>query len=374
MRTFQPILLATALVLSVSATVVGQGAPTRVPAKTTTEQEATIRAGVELHDKGQYDEAIAKYQEVLEKSPTDVTALFEMAFSYLSKRDFDKSFETAKKGVEFKSELLPMFYDLMASSLDSRGQPQQAIEMYKRGIALSPDASQLYYNMAVTYRESLNQPNDARVALQRAASIEPLHPGVQLLLGQIYQATGYTTPAFLALSTFLVLDPGGRQALPGYGLWRAVLKGGVDPIPDANPMSTSPMPTRPTRAPAQSASTPKLDEGDFSSVDTQVAASHAAFMRKLDDGTPEIEALIAQVDQLLGALPKQPSGPAANSFVNTHYVPFFVALKQQNFVEPFVYWASQRAPVPGVTDWLKANETRVRAFLTWASQYNWPKS
>jgi len=374
MRTTSPILLAAALVLAVSASVQAQSAPTRVPATTTPEQEEIIRAGVELHDKGQYDGAIAKYQEVLETSSTDVTALFELAFSYLSKRDFDKSFETAKKGAEFKSELLPMFYDLMASSLDSRGQPQQAIEMYKRGIALSPDASQLYYNMAVTYRESLNQPNDARVALQKAASIEPLHPGVQLLLGQIYQSTGYTTPAFLALSTFLVLDPGGRQALPGYGLWRAVLKGGVDPIPDANTMATSPMPNQPMRTAVPKATTPKLDEGDFSTVDAQLASSHAAFMKKLDDGTPEIEALIAQIDQLLGALPKQASGPAASSFVNTHYVPFFVALKQQNFVEPFVYWASQRAPVPGVTDWLKANETRVRAFLTWASQYNWPKS
>ena len=56
-----------------------------------------------------------------------------MAFSYLSKRDFDKSFELAKKGAEFKSELLPMFYDVMASSLDSKGQPQQAVEMYKKG-------------------------------------------------------------------------------------------------------------------------------------------------------------------------------------------------------------------------------------------------
>jgi tetratricopeptide (TPR) repeat protein len=354
--------------------VLAQSAPTRVPAKSTAEQETVIREGVELHDKGQYDAAIAKYQEVLAKSPSDVTAMFEMAYSYLSKREFDKSFETAKQGAEYKSELLPMFYDVMASSLDSQGKPQQAVDMYKRGIALSPDASQLYYNLAVTYRESLNQPNEARLALQKAAAIEPLHPGVQLLLGQVYQSSGYATPAFLALSTFLVLDPGGSQALPGYGLWRAVLKGGVDPIPDSNAMSTSPMPTRPTRAPAQPKPAAKSDEGDFSKVDAQLAPSHEAFMRKLDEGTPEIEALISQVDQLLGSLPKEPSAAAANSFVNTHYVPFFVALKEKNFVEPFVYWASQRAPVPGVVDWLKANEGRVREFLTWASQYTWPKS
>lgn len=370
MRTLSTCVLAALLFVPLPARA--QSAPTRQPSATTSEHEAIIRAGIELHDKGQYDAAIAKYQEVLSASPSDVTALFEMAFSYLSKRDFDKSFELAKQGAEFKSDLLPMFYDVMASSLDSKGQPQQAVEMYRKGIALAPDASQLYFNMAVTYRETLNQPNEARLALQQAAAIEPLHPGVQLLLGQVYQATGYTTPAFLALSTFLVLDPGGAQALPGYGLWRALLKGGVDPLPDAPAMSAMPTPNRGMRGGTQ-APAASTDEGDFSSVDAQFAPTHAAFMKKLDDGTPEIEALVAQVDRLLGALPVERSGPAAQSFVNTHYVPFFIALKQQNFVEPFVYWASQRAPVPGVTDWLRANEPKVRQFLDWASRYSWPK-
>jgi len=370
MRTLSTCVLAALLLAPLPARA--QGAPTRQPSATTAEHESIIRAGIELHDKGQYDAAIAKYQEVLTASPADVTALFEMAFSYLSKRDFDKSFELAKRGAEFKSDLLPMFYDVMASSLDSKGQPQQAVEMYRKGIALAPDASQLYFNMAVTYRESLNQPDEARLALQQAAAIEPLHPGVQLLLGQVYQASGYTTPALLALSTFLVLDPGGGQALPGYGLWRAILKGGVDPLPDAPPMSATPTPNRGMRGGTQTTAA-RTDEGDFSSVDAQLAPTHAAFMQKLDDGTPEIEALVAQVDRLFGALPAAPTGPAAHSFVNTHYVPFFIALKQQNFVEPFVYWASQRAPVPGVTEWLRANEPKVRQFLDWASRYSWPK-
>jgi len=370
MRTLKSLALAV-LLLCGAVPVLGQTAPTRNPTETTPEHEAIIRAGVELHDKGDFDAAIAKYQEVLAKNPSDVTAMFEMAFSYLSKEDFDKCFETAKKGAEFKSDLLAMFYDLMASSLDAKGQPQQAIDIYKRGIALVPDASQLYYNMAVTYRETLKQPNDARLALQKATAIEPLHPDVQLLLGQVYQATGYPAPAFLALSTFLLIDPGGKQALPAYGLWRAVLKGGADVAPDAPVMPATPTPNTGMRPPGQSA-TARTDEGDFSGLETQIKPSYNAFMLKLDEGTPEIQALVAQVDQLLGALKTPGSGPAAGSFVNTHYVPFYVELRQRKFVEPFVYWASQRAPVPGVTDWLKANETRVREFLAWASKYSWP--
>ena len=364
----------TVALLSSATVASAQRAPSRVPSTTTAEQEATIRAGIELHDKARYDEAIAKYQEVLAKSPTDVTAMFEMAYSYMAKKDYDKSLATAREGAQFKSELLPMFYDLMASSLDSKGQPLQAVEVYKQGIALVPNASQLYFNMAVTYRESLNKPDDARFALEKAASLEPLHPGVQLLLGQVLQSSGYTTPAFLALSTFLVLDPAGNQALPGYGLWRALLKGGVDPIPNG-PMSAPPVPgrTMPDATANAARQESKKDEGDFSAFDARLVPTHTVFMQKLDSGTPEIQALIAQVNELLATLPANPAGPAAASFTNRHYRPFFVALKQQNFVEPFVYWASQRAPVPGVTDWLKANEPKVREFLDWASKYSWPK-
>ncbi len=372
MRLLKPLVLILTC-LSAATVASAQRAPSRVPSTTTAEQEATIRAGIELHDKGRYDEAIAKYQEVLAKSPTDVTAMFEMAYSYMAKKDYDKSLDTARQGAQFKSELLPMFYDLIASSLDSKGQPLQAVEAYKQGIALVPGASQLYFNMAVTYRESLNKPDDARFALEKAASIEPLHPGVQLLLGQVFQGSGYITPAFLALSTFLVLDPGGNQALPGYGLWRALLKGGVDPIPNG-PMSAPPAPGRAMREPTPGAARPvsKKDEGDFAAFEARLVPTHTAFMQKLDSGTPEIQALIAQVNELLATLPANAAGPAAASFTNRHYLPFFVALKQQNFVEPFVYWASQRAPVPGVTDWLKSNEPKVREFLDWAAKYSWP--
>lgn len=367
-------LAVTATLLAMAAPAEAQRAPTRIPATTTPEHDAVIRSGVDLHDQGKFDEAIAKYQEVLAKSPTDVTAMFELAYSYLAKQDYDKSLSTAREGATFQSELLPMFYDLMASSFDSKGQPQQAIDAYKAGIALVPDASQLYFNMAVTYRESLGKPDEARLALEQAATIEPLHPGVQLLLGQVFQSSGYTAPAFLAVSTFLVLDPAGSQALPGYGLWRALLKGGVEAIPADAVMSATPVPNPAMRRPMPgSAAAPKRDEGDFTAFEAKLAPTHAAFMEKLDGGGPEIQALLAQITELLGALPEKPSGPATSAFAIRHYLPFFAELRQRNFIEPFVYWASQRAPVPGVTDWLASNEPRVREFLDWASKYSWPK-
>jgi Tfp pilus assembly protein PilF len=366
---FSPLAFVTAILLLIAPPAVRAqdrpAQPTRVPAETTPAQEETLRAGVELHDQEKFDEAIARYQAVLAENPSNVTALFELAYSYLAKKDYARVLETARQGAEYKSELLPMFYDVMASALDSQGEPQQAIEMYRRGIALAPDASQLYYNMAVTYRESLNQQDEARGALEQAATLEPMHPGVQLLLGQVFQSSGYTAPAFLALSKYLVLDPRGAQSLNGYGLWRALLKG------NGTPSSDMPSGDRAMRPPTPAPASSKADEGDFSAFESQLGPTRAAFMLRMEDGTPEIQALVVQVDTLIGTLPARASGPAAQSFVNVHYVPFFRALQQRRYVEPFVYWVSQRAPVPGVTEWLQANQARVREFVEWASNYDW---
>ncbi len=359
--------LCAALLAAPVCAVAQPSAPTRVPPAMTADQERVIREGVDLHDKGQFDDAIAKYQSVLTEQPDNVVALFELAYSYLAKGDFDRTIATAQKGTEFRSDLLPLFYDVIASALDSKGQPQQAIDAYKKGLALAPDTAVLYFNMAVTYRESLNDADQARAALKTAASLAPLNADVHLLLGQVYQSAGYTTPAILALSTYLVIEPSGAQALKGYGLWRALLKGSVDPLPDDAAATTdaAPRTTMPRAA-------PKTDEGDFAATDRQIVPSYKTMMAKMDEGASELAALVSQMDALLATLPA-PSAGGPPSFVRTHYVPFFVALRQNNYVEPFVYWASQRAPVPGVREWIGANEARVRQFLDWASKYAWPQ-
>jgi tetratricopeptide (TPR) repeat protein len=335
--------------------------PARAASPSTPAEDAILREGAQLHDGGKYDEAIQKYQEVLEKSPGNMTALYELAFSYSAKNDLARSLEAARRGTEYKSEQLPLFYDLIGSSLDSMGEPQKAIAAYRKGIELVPDAANLYYNMAVTYYESLKQPEEARRALERAADIDPASADTELLLGQLFNQGGYRTPAFFALSRFLVLQPAGPGSLQGYGVWRAVLRAGMDPLRTGNtPDASMRMPAAP---PA------RTDEGNFADLDRLVASSHVAVQEAMDQGTSEIDALVAQVDTLLTAIEKRQPGAERSSFTWTHYAPYFIALKKNNFVAPFVYWVSQRAPVPGVREWLDSHQDDVRQFVRWTQQY-----
>jgi tetratricopeptide (TPR) repeat protein len=58
------------------------GGPTRAATPSTAAETATIEAGIKLHDAGKFDEAIAKYEEVLRLSPANMTALYELAYSF----------------------------------------------------------------------------------------------------------------------------------------------------------------------------------------------------------------------------------------------------------------------------------------------------
>ena len=328
--------------------------PTRTPSPSTASQDAAVNVGIDLHDQGKYDEAIARYQEVLKQNPDNMTALFELAFSQAAKKDYQTSLETAAKGTQYKSDLLPMFYDVMASTLDLMGEPQRAIDTYKRGIELAPDASMLYLNMAVTYQESLKNNEQSMVWLKKAVAVDPTGPEAQLLLGQGFYSANYRTPALLVFARYLIMEPAGGQSLQAYGLWRAILRGEA--------------------APAAAAGPAKTDEGEFSALDALIATSHSTFTTEMDRGKKEAEALVDQVNAILTRLAADNPSLDGATFVGRFHVPYFVELKRRNYVEPFVYWVSQRAPVPGVKEWINANEDRIREFLNWSAKYAWPKS
>src|SRR5262245_54656879 len=262
-RTSEPDVLmriALTIVLSIAlmpAIVAAQsGRPTRTATPSTPAETATIETGIKLHDAGKYDEAIAKYEEVLKLSPANMTALYELAYSFAANKEYEKSLAAATRGAEYQSDELPMFYDLIGGAYDSLGEAQKAIDAYKKGIQIVPDASTLYYNMGVTYLESLKKADEARRALEMAVTLDPMQPEFHLMLGQVFQSTGYPTPALLAFSTYLVLNPTGPRALSAYGFWRAILRGGLEM--GQNATAAGQMRQAPTPSPAV-----KSDEGDF---------------------------------------------------------------------------------------------------------------
>jgi len=88
---------------------------------------------------------------------------------------------------------------------------------------------------------------------------------------------------------------------------------------------------------------------------------------KTSAGKTPMQSLFEQVSSLFEMYGKRPPGDDKDKFLWTYYMPYVIEMQQKNFVEPFVYYVSQRTTIPGVREWLPANDARVKAFLDWSS-------
>jgi tetratricopeptide (TPR) repeat protein len=335
------------------------GPPKLTPTPSTDQQKSLIKEGIALHDSGDYDGAIRLYEQVLAENPGNVVALYELGFSYSVKKDYRKSLETAYKGAQYKSDLLPGFYVLIGNNLDVLGEPQKAVEAYKAGIKLQPTDALLHYNLALAY-VNLKKPEEARKSLKTALTLNPKHPGSHLLLADQFFSNGYKTPALFAAARFLVLEPKTPRAARGVRIMQEVLRGGVSPGKNPNEINIF------------VELSPKKDEGDFSSIDMLLGLTRAAGSLEKNQGKSEIQLLVEQMDTFLAILSEQDQKKNQSAFVYRYYVPYFIEMKQKGFVEPFVYYTFQKSNADGVGRWLEQNSGRVMQFLVWSNQYQWP--
>jgi Tfp pilus assembly protein PilF len=333
--------------------------PKLQPTPTTEKQQQIIREGEALHDNGDYDGAIARYQEVLKENPNNVEALYETAFSYYKKKDYPKSIEIGYQAAKYKSDLLAAIYVQIGSSYDEAGDPKKAIEVYKAGIKLNPRAALLHYNLAITYYGS-GQLEDARSAAKRAAILNPNHPSTQILLSSLFEKGSYKTPALLAACRFLILEPDSRRSEVALRTVEKVMQAGVSPTNEKEIkifIDTS----------------PKKDEGDFSSIEMFMGLARAAnYTEKNRDKSPA-ELVADNFNSLFAYLAESRGKADKSKFTWRYYVPYFAELKSKGYVEVFTYYTHQRSAVPEVAEWLRQNKSKVAGFLAWSKAYSWPK-
>jgi tetratricopeptide (TPR) repeat protein len=340
-------------------TVPELSAPTKTAAPPTPAEVPILREAIALYDQGKYDDAIARYEQVLKNNPENVVAIYELAQTYQAKKEFQKAIDLAVKATQYNAPSLPQTYMLIGNVLDINGQPQQALDMYKRGLALNqPNSGGLYVNMGATYSSSLKDVASAKAAYKQGALADPNFAGNHLQLALIYSAQGLKTPVLMAFGRFLVLEPNSQRTAAAYNGWRSML----DNRPTPNPQPGTPLYTYTT-------SSQQTGEGDQKRLDAALVSSKEA---AAGAGKSQIQLLVDQVDNLFGTYASMQPGEDKDTFLWKYYIPYAIDMKQKGYVEPFVYFANQRVNMPGVRDWLTANSDKVNAFLLWARTYKWP--
>ncbi|HWN11013.1 MAG TPA: tetratricopeptide repeat protein [Pyrinomonadaceae bacterium] len=349
-------------ILLFSTTVaLGQVDPPRLdPTPSTGQQALLIRDGVKQHDRGNYDAAIKRYEEVLNENPNNVEAIYEMSFSYSMKNEPRKSLEAAYKGAMYKSDMLPAFYVQIGNNLDLLGEPEKSIKVYKAGIKMMPKMALLHFNLAVTYR-NMGKLDDARKTVKHAVTLDPQHPGSHAVLAGMWHDGRYRTPSLFAAGRFLVLEPRSQRAVGLLKIVKEVMGAGVSAGPN-NQINIF----FDTAA--------KKDEGDFGSIDLILGLGKAASMTGSNKGKSEMQLLVGQFETFLAIMSEQSGKADRSKFTWKFYAPYFFEMKQKNYVEPFVYYITQVDGKEETAKWLATNKTRVADFLAWSKSFKWPES
>jgi tetratricopeptide (TPR) repeat protein len=333
--------------------------PKLTPAPLNEAQATAIREGVTLHDRGDFDGAIRKYESVLAENPSNVLALYELGYAYSAKKEYKKALEVAYRGAGYKSEQLAGFYLLIGNNLDLTGESDKAIEVYKKGIKLFPGDGLLHYNLAIAYR-SKGKLDEARKTLKAGLAAAPAHASSHLMLALIFYNSGYKAPALLAAARFLTLEPASQRSPAAVRLLRTVLGGGATAGGKPNEINLT----------LDLGS--KKDEGDFSAVETTLGLSAALALMEKEKEKTEAQKLVGQMETVLAVLAEQSEKKKQSTFVQQFYVPYFIELKQRGHVEAFVYHSLQSSGLPGLREWMEANSGRVMQFLIWSKKYQWP--
>jgi tetratricopeptide (TPR) repeat protein len=362
-----PILLGLAVTIEQAALpeVPALAAPTRDAAPPTEAEMARLREGYRLFSEKKYDAAIVVFQEMLAANPESVGAMHEMALTLLSKGDHRRAIEMAARCASFHFAELDKCLALIGSAYDLAGEPARAVEAYDRAIAVLPAAGTLYFNKAVTQLQALGDAAGGFATLKRGAVADPAHAGTQEWLGRLFFDRDLRTPAFLAFSRFLILEPATARTRETFRLWYTVFNSNVMPGPDGSfkpgPDGKYEIVVNPRK--------PK-DEGDLTQLDTYLAFSQIDAVVIPFDTQPGPR-LVRQFSTYMNAVSGHDPGADATTFLWKYYVPYFKELHARKHSEAFIYYVTQQWGFPGVREWLAGHASEVDAFLAWNKAYVW---
>lgn len=337
-------------------------AQAQVPATTAAPTEL-IRAGVALYDAGQYEAAVAKYQQALAADPANRTAQAELGMTYFALNRYDEAIAVCRPLLQGHPDADPAVYITYANSLDATKKTPEALAVYQQGLRRYPTSYMLWFNQGVALLQQ-GSTEKSLASFERAVALNPRHASSHLLLGEAERQAGRRVPQVLALARFLVLEPTGPRAAPRVAQLDQAMLQGVRQTGERNVT---------INISSQSLKKPKgKSNDDFSTEEMALSLAGALSLDEKNKDKNPLEKFIDQFTTLCQVLGER-GKDAGGGFLHTYYVPYFVEMEKKGFVPAFAYLAhSAAAEAPAAQQWLAAHPAEVQVFQEWSKNYDWP--
>ena len=327
--------------------------------------EKIVNEGIPYHDKGDYDGALSRYDQALALDKDNLLALCEKALTLLSANRPEECIKVCKTALEKHpgENTLNTLYVTYGNALDVLKKTDKAIDIYNEGIKYYPVYYQLYFNKGITL-ESDKRHDEALLCAQKSVILNPKHPGSHNMIAIILKNQNKRIPAILAYGRFLVLEPQSDRAKNSLKSIQNLLSENVKQNSD-NSVSINLDPALMKSITGNG----KPKENNFNSIDLLLTLNSALDSDPKFKTEKDVEKFIRKIDTICSAL--KTAKNANSGFYWDYYVPYFIDMKNRNFIETFGYIAFASTEDPDVMTWLKGHKTELDKFFEWSSAFAW---
>ena len=186
-----------------------------------------FEAGVKLSSENKYDEAIAKFNEVIAAVPKCVECLTNIASLQLAKKDYEAAEGTYKKALEVNPSSAEA-YNGLANIYNAQKKFDQAAEASAQAAKLGAaapggaSASTVFNQGVIAWNAS--RIDDAKKAFKEAVKLDPKLAEAHYWLGMANLNQGKMPEAVTSFEEYLKLDASGKYAEQAKGILTQIKK------------------------------------------------------------------------------------------------------------------------------------------------------
>jgi tetratricopeptide (TPR) repeat protein len=156
-----------------------------------------------------FDEAIAAYEAVLEKSPDTAQAYIGIGNIHARRGAYDEALECYDGALHIRKDLPPALM-MSGNAYLKKGMEDRALERFQQAVDANPGMAQARLSMSRIYSKQ-GRTQDAIACLHEALEYNPQLQSAQLALAGIYQREGDTEAAVKEIEAVIARDPESAQ-------------------------------------------------------------------------------------------------------------------------------------------------------------------
>jgi len=308
--------------------------------------DSLVRLGIQFHDDGEFEKAIAVYKEALRIDPKSTIVNYEISMTYRQSGESRKAIRHSNIVIRQKKEDLLLAYISKGSALCDMGKTKKAIKLYKKAIAKYGADHLIYYNLGVSYLR-LKDYKNAELAYINEITTNPTHKSSHHGLAVLKSIQHQKVQSLLSLYFFLLLEPASMRAEIAYTLLKQQLEGNFQKDDENNEIKN-----------------PLNEESEFAPVELMlemIKMSNSLEINK--DKTPE-ELFIDNTKAFFLVLGELSEVEKKDNIWWNFYVPFFYDLAQSEYLDVFCYFISISSNKKA-KEWIESNDERFNAFMNW---------